>query len=187
MGYGPTVLRVGVTGHRTFDDVDRVTGEIDRLLRTLLERVDRTDGDGSEVRSGETPDVEVWSSLAEGADRLVVRRLDAMTPGRLVAVLPLDADDYRTDFADAASVAEFDALLAAAVEVHVTGPDATGERTSAYDRAGRAVADAVDVLVAVWDGRPARGHGGTAEIVGHARRSGREVVVVPVTRPEPVG
>jgi hypothetical protein len=127
--------------------------------------------------------LEVWSSLAEGADRLVVEAVRACDPrARLVAVLPLHSDDYRTDFADPTSAAEFDELLAGADDTNVTGPDASGARESAYVRAGLAVVDAVDVLVAMWDGEPGHGAGGTAEIVAAARAAGREVVVIPVRR-----
>ena len=109
--------------------------------------------------------------------------LDGDPSARLTVVLPLPAEDYRSDFAEPASAAEFDRLLARASDTRVTGPDESGTRESAYARAGRAVVAALDVLVAVWDGAPARGPGGTAEIVAAARAAGREVVVIPVTRP----
>ena len=156
--------RIGVTGHRAFDDVARVAGEVDAVLVGLR--------DGG--------DVEIWSSLAEGADRLVAER--AMQHGAaLTAVLPLPADDHRTDFAGPSSVAEFERLLGAAADVRVVRPS-EGTREAAYEAAGLAMLAGIDVLVAVWDGAPSRGRGGTAEIVAEARRRGIEVVVVPVTR-----
>lgn len=163
-------MKIGVTGHRTFDDAARVRAAVSEQVAHLARRADRP--------------IEVWSSLAEGADRLVADAVLAGTPGaRLVAVLPLAADDYRSDFAAPESRAEFDRLLDAAAETRITGPDSAGTRESAYLRAGLAVVDATDVLIAVWDGAPARGRGGTAEIVAAARAAGREVVVIPVTRP----
>ena len=125
--------------------------------------------------------LELWTSLAEGADRLVADAVLLGDPAaRLVVVLPLPADDYRTDFADAASVAEFDRFLERADEVHVTGP--VDDRIAAYERAGELIAEATEVLVAVWDGAPARGPGGTAEVVAYARDLGRAVTVIPVHR-----
>ena len=163
-------LRIGVTGHRAFDRPADVRAAVTRVVAALL------DQHGGPL--------EVWSSLAEGADRLVADVALALDPAaRLVAVLPLPADDYRTDFAAPASAAEFDRLLGLAADVHVTGADPDdGSRESAYARGGHAVVAAVQVLVAVWDGEPPRGEGGTAEIVGAARAAGREVVVIPVTR-----
>ncbi len=44
---------------------------------------------------------------------------------------------------------------------------------------------ASDLLLAVWDGRPAAGRGGTAEIVEYARTLGVEVRVIPAQRAAP--
>jgi hypothetical protein len=38
------------------------------------------------------------------------------------------------------------------------------------------------VLVALWDGEPARGVGGTAEVVAAAQAGGIEIIVVPIRR-----
>ena len=154
-------MRLGVTGHRAFDDVAVVTAAVDGVL-------DRLPGT-----------LEVRSSLAEGADRLVVERALQRPGTRLVAVLPLDPDDYATDFDGTADV--FRRLLATAVEVEVVAPQQT--REAAYERAGRAVVDGSDVLVALWDGATSRGRGGTAEIVEYARAAGVPVEVVAVGRP----
>lgn len=125
-------------------------------------------------------ELEIWSSLAEGADRLVAHAM-LERGAALVAVLPLEADEYRKDFATPDSLAEFDRLLDLAREVRIVDPGGA-TREAAYEAAGLAVLDAADVLVALWDGEAPRGRGGTAEIVEEARRRGREVVVVPVTR-----
>jgi hypothetical protein len=47
-----------------------------------------------------------------------------------------------------------------------------------YLHAGLTMLDGVERLIAVWDGGPARGRGGTAEIVEHARRRGLAVDVM---------
>lgn len=51
-------------------------------------------------------------------------------------------------------------------------------RERAYEAAGRYVVDHCDMLLAVWDGRPARGRGGTAEIIAYARRRERPLAVI---------
>ena len=156
------VVRLGVTGHRAFDDdVDDVASAVDLVL-------DRVGGP-----------LEVRSSLAEGADRLVVERALRRAGTRLVAVLPLAPDDYATDFDGTAD--DFRRLLDLAVEVEVVAPQST--REAAYERAGHVVVDGSDVLVALWDGAASRGQGGTAEIVEYARAAGVTVEVVPVGRP----
>jgi len=113
------------------------------------------------------------SSLAEGADRLVVRRVLSRPGARLVAVLPLSKLDYMADFESQQSREEFVALLNEA-ETVIEMPVADS-RSGTYEQAGRYVVEHSDVLVAVWDGLPARGRGGTAEIVEWARSLGKPV------------
>jgi hypothetical protein len=48
----------------------------------------------------------------------------------------------------------------------------------AYEAAGRWIATESEVLIAVWDGQPARGRGGTADTVSYARILDREVHVI---------
>src|SRR5205085_2201316 len=49
-------------------------------------------------------------------------------------------------------------------------------RRQAYFNAGRYVVDHCDVLIAIWDGKEARGKGGTAVIVDYARSCGRPLI-----------
>lgn len=48
----------------------------------------------------------------------------------------------------------------------------------AYLQAGSWIADHTDLLLAVWDGRPAGGLGGTADIVERRRSSGRPLTLI---------
>lgn len=48
-------------------------------------------------------------------------------------------------------------------------------RTAAYGLAGRNVVENCDVLIALWDGKPVSGSGGTAEVVEYAREVGRSL------------
>ena len=162
-------MRVGVTGHRRYDDLDAVRDAVAAVA----------DGLAARAAAAGTP-LEVWSSLAEGADRVVAEAL-VSHGAELVAVLPLDPIDYADDFADPASRREFERLMGAAGHVLVVGAHLP-TRPAAYEAAGLAIVDACPVLVAVWDGEQPRGQGGTAAIVDAARRRTREVIVVPVSR-----
>ncbi len=157
---------MGVSGHRLLADAGAVAESVDQALDRI--------GRGSALVA--------VSSLAEGADRIVAARVLARGGG-LEVVLPLPVDDYATDFADAGSREEFTALLAAADPVTVVPPDpGDPSREAAYARAGSAVLETCDVLLALWDGAPAHGRGGTAEVVAEARLTGRRVEVVTVER-----
>jgi hypothetical protein len=124
-----------------------------------------------EVRDaeGDPGELIVVSALAEGADRLVVHECLRRDGATLEAVLPLPVDEYTKDFGTAVSRREFADLLsrAASVEVAETMPT----REQAYERAGHLMVDRSDAIVAVWDGLPARGRGGTADIVAYAQDS----------------
>jgi hypothetical protein len=166
---GEGELWVGVTGHRALARPDEVAAEVDAVL-------DRLAGDGQAIVA--------VSGLAEGADRLVAQRVLARPGGRLVALLPFAPVDYVADFADAASVQEFTDLLTAADEheVIIGSPSDDWTREAAYERAGHAMLDRCDVLLALWDGQPGRGRGGTADMVFEAGLIGRPVEVVTVER-----
>ena len=49
------------------------------------------------------------------------------------------------------------------------------DRQAGYERSGQYIADQCDALIAIWDGLPARGRGGTAEIVAYARKNKRKL------------
>ncbi|MFJ8623916.1 hypothetical protein ACIRD3_13855 [Kitasatospora sp. NPDC093550] len=157
----PLTLRVGVTGHRSLDDPSALTPVIHEAVRGLAQRL---------LGGSRPPPLVVLSALAEGADRLVVRELLTEPGARFEAVLPLPPEDYLTDFAGAASKAEFSDLLSRSAATWQAPPSRT--REEAYERAGRHIVDRSDVLVALWDGRPARGRGGTATVVDYAKERG---------------
>ena len=123
------------------------------------------------------------SALAEGADRLFIREAFEMLSEhgvKLHSVLPLQKDDYRRDFITQASRDEFEYLLR--LSQLKTEMPRSKSRDEAYELGGTYVVDHSDVLIALWDGRPAEGRAGTAEIVGYARRQDIPVLVVPVRR-----
>ncbi|MCU1397639.1 MAG: hypothetical protein JWN62_748 [Acidimicrobiales bacterium] len=147
------MTRVGVSGHRSYNDAEVVAAMTD----TVLERV---------LRGQATPTV--VSNLAEGADQLVAELVLNRPGAVLEVVLPLPIDDYDNDFVSSDTRRRFDALLAKASSVIVIDQVHGEARESAYERAGHAIVDSCDVLVALWDGLPARGRGGTAEMVQYA-------------------
>jgi hypothetical protein len=104
----------------------------------------------------------VVSALAEGADRLVAKKVLTNKDARLEVALPLPEEEYLEDFKDEASKEEFLCLLGQASETPWQALDGL-DREVAYERAGRYVVDRCDALIALWDGKKSRGRGGTAE------------------------
>lgn len=98
----------------------------------------------------------------------MVRREYVLDHGGLVeAVLP--AERYRDDLPQWHHPA-YDGLLGSAAEVHRTGLVESGSH--AHQAGSEILVGLVDRLLAVWDGKPARGYGGTADVVACARRTG---------------
>ena len=160
-------ITVGVTGHRDIahDQVHAIKQEICSILEDIRKRAPASP-------------LLILSSLAEGADRLVVEVAAERFGAEYAAVLPRPAEDYRQDFQSPESVSEFDRLLARARYVTVQGSsaplDSSDKETmnNAYLRAGAWVSLHSHVVIALWDGRPSRGLGGTADIV-ELRKRGR--------------
>jgi len=149
------MVTIGVTGHRRLTELDRINAGIDEALQQVTQRY-----------SNES--LTVLSSLAEGADRLVVKRILKRAGARLIVPLPLDQNEYLKDFGSEESRREFLELLSRANEV-IPAPG-VDDRTRAYEIAGKYVLDHCDVLFAVWNGEAAQGRGGTAQVVAEARQ-----------------
>jgi hypothetical protein len=153
------VTRVGVTGHRAIPDHAYV--HVHDALTEALHMAPQSPGS-----------IEVLSSLAVGADQLFAEI--ALDRGaRLTVVTP--AADYETTFSQE-ELGRFRDLLRRA-HAHVV-LDYARVSDEAFYAAGVYIADRCDRIVAVWDGRPARGHGGTADIVDYARGLGKPVSVI---------
>jgi len=113
------------------------------------------------------------TSLAAGADQLFARMV-LEAGGALHVVVPCAR--YEEAFADEAARGEYRYLLAQAAESEQLAHAQPSEE--AYAQAGFRVVDLCDLLIAVWDGAPARGKGGTGEVVNYARQRGKPVGIV---------
>ncbi|RKN06530.1 hypothetical protein [Streptomyces radicis] len=113
------------------------------------------------------------SCVAAGADALFAEAV-VEVGGRLVLVIP--SRDYRARKVGPEQFRQFDRLVESAHEV-VTMPRERADR-EAYEAAGKELLRRADRLVAVWDGSPPNGRGGTACVVRQAREAGLPVDVV---------
>jgi len=151
---------VGLSGHRHLKDPDAVG----RLLHEVLTALQEEMGGG----------LVGVSSIAIGADTLFARALLSLSlPWR--ALLPSPPSEFRGDFEKQDwEIAE--QLLAQAEEVVVRANPSV--KVEAYLECGMDTVDQADVLIAVWDEKPARGTGGTGEIVAYARGLKKPLVIV---------
>ncbi|MFI0418875.1 hypothetical protein [Spongiactinospora sp. 9N601] len=148
-------LRIAITGHRGLPTA--VEQQIDRELRDAL------GGIGEQVVG--------LSCIADGADSLFARAvLD--TGGELEVVVP--AAEYREGL-PAEHWPLYDSLYAAAARVHeMAFVESTG---ASHQAASERMLEMAEEVWAVWDGLPARGYGGTADVVAAARERGMPVRV----------
>jgi hypothetical protein len=149
--------RIGITGHREFDPATSL------LIRATLRRM---------IEAYQPDDLIGVSCLAEGADTMFAEAV-ADRGGRLEVVVP--AVRYR-EALPASHQPAYDACLARATAVHRLA--LVESDNTAYLAGNERMLAAVDRLIAVWDGLPARGPGGTADVVAEARRRGMPVEVV---------
>jgi hypothetical protein len=158
------VSRLGIVGHRELDAeaAEFVGTESRRLLSHALTAFG---------------DVVAISALAEGADTLFAEAaLSTHVPLELVRPFSRYVEDFPTE----RSRGRYRALVAAARKE--TRLQFTARSTRAYEAAMRWVVENSDVLVAAWDGGPARRPGGTAHAVLRAVRIGRPVIHLDVAQ-----
>jgi hypothetical protein len=151
------VTRVGITGHQ---DLSSNCAQLVR--RHIADELDAL-----------APPIVGHSSLAAGADQVFAEAV--LEQGwQLLALLP--SENYEASFTDPAALVRFRALLSRAVTTTRLSHGQPSEE--AYWEAGQEIVNQTDVLLAVWDGRPAGGLGGTADVVAYARARGKSVKVI---------
>jgi hypothetical protein len=150
-------MRIGISGHR------RLTPATEALITRLMHE---------ELAGYPASGLAGISCLADGADQIFAQAvIDA--GGRLEVIVP--AARYRATLPESALVG-FDTLLGQASAVDWLPFDEPDGQ--AYMEAARVMLDRVDALIAVWDGLPARGLGGTADVVTEAGRRRVPVIVI---------
>ncbi|MEH0419448.1 hypothetical protein [Streptomyces sp. B21-083] len=150
-------MRIGITGHRG------LSKDVEQQVRAMLDEA---------VRGFDATDLTAVSCIADGPDSWFAEAV-LKHGGRLEVVVP--ATESRETLPERHHPV-YDELYASAVDVHETGMT---ESTSGAHQAGSEIlVGLADELIAVWDGKPARGYGGTADVVAYAERTGVPVTVL---------
>ncbi|MEU3956024.1 hypothetical protein AB0F45_27495 [Streptomyces achromogenes] len=150
-------MRVGITGHRG------LSTQVEAQVRALVTEY---------VTAHDPSDLVGVSCIADGPDAWFAETV-LKHGGRLEVVVP--AAQYRQGLPDWHHPV-YDRLLSRAADVHHTG--ITESTSQAHQAGSEILVGLVDELVAVWDGKPARGYGGTADVVAYAERTGVPVRVL---------
>ncbi|MEV6029058.1 hypothetical protein [Streptomyces sp. NPDC052036] len=150
-------MRLGITGHRG------LSPKVESQVREQLAKV---------VADSDPKDLVGISCIADGPDAWFAEAVLAHG-GRLEVVVP--AVQYRASLPDWHHPV-YDELIDRAADVHRTGLRVS--TSQAHQAGSEILVGLADRLIAVWDGQPARGFGGTADVVSYARRLGVPVQIV---------
>jgi hypothetical protein len=178
----PFVLSVGVTGHRADvlppGGVDALRSRIRDVLLLIEEAGTGLLGREQACFAPGPAERRFVSPIADGTDQIAAEV--ALELGwELQAILPFERSAYRNSLPNEGARVGFDTLAGrAACLLELPGDPSDG--LDAYVMTGRATVAHCDILIAVWDGLPPRGRGGTGEVVQFALSRGTAIIHVPV-------
>ncbi|MFD5064579.1 hypothetical protein [Streptomyces sp. NPDC058394] len=150
-------MRLGITGHRG------LSPEVEAQVRDELTKL---------VADCRPEDLVGISCIADGPDAWFAQAV-LTHGGRLEVVIP--AAKYRESLPDWHHHT-YDELTARASDVHHTG--LRESNSQAHQAGSEIMVGLADQMIAVWGGQPARGAGGTTDVVAYAHGVGVPVWIV---------
>lgn len=148
-------MKVGITGHQHLGSEETISW-ISSVLESVI--------DQSNIDVGIT-------SLAVGADQLFAEVLKKKHI-RYIVIIP--SDEYEKTFKDRNHVEKYrDLLHSASDTMKMSFPEPS---ETAFYAAGKEMVNLADLIIAIWDGRPAKGLGGTADIVQYTCSIRKKVI-----------
>jgi hypothetical protein len=157
------MMRIGVIGHRIFPTPQSRQAVLEEARHQFANLRDTY---GS---------LEVFSPLAVGADSLLAA-VALEFGAKLFAVIPFTG--YEKEFSSPEEIANYLRLLSQAAEIiHMPF---TGRSREAFLHTGKWIVDHTDLLLAVWNGLPARSTGGTAESIAYAQSLSKPIQLIPL-------
>lgn len=177
------MLAVGITGHRAEVLPDGSTQMVRERIRDVLLRIEECGRallrQERDCFADQPPRLRFVSPVADGADQIGAEV--ALELGwELQVILPFERSAYRGSLSDHGARERLDELLARST-CQLELPGDPVDSLDAYVMTGRATVAHCDVLIAVWDGLPPRGRGGTGEVVQLALTRGTAIVHVPLS------
>lgn len=175
-------LNVGITGHRAKALGDELTVNVRKTLDTVFASLKQAAFDlrvrESELFDPTDPILRLHTPLASGSDQLAAQSARA-NEFQMRALLPFTVEEYQRDFRGE-ELALFNEHLNDADTVMALPGDRSAQ--DGYVLVGKAVIATSDVIIAIWDGEPANGPGGTAHVVELALRESVPVIHLRIDR-----
>jgi hypothetical protein len=151
------VPHIGITGHRGFNE------QTTALIRKALHDV---------ITNYEPANLIGLTCLADGADTLFAEAV--LDHGGTIEVI-IPATTYRDNLPPEHHVT-YDRLFEQAASIRQL--DFEESSSQAHMAASELMISLASELVAVWDGKPSRGYGGTADVVAEAHKMNIPVQVI---------
>jgi hypothetical protein len=148
-------MKVGITGHQRLKD-PADWGWVEANINKILTQC------GS-------PLVGI-TSLAIGSDQLFAD-LVLRQSGSIEAIIPFQGYEGKFEGHERQRLTQ---LLNKASRIEILNKKQSDEES--YFEAGKRVVDIAEILIGVWDGKPAAGLGGTADVVCYATRKHKRVI-----------
>lgn len=150
-------MTIGITGHQNIgraEVVEWVRKQVERELELLRPS-------------------EGLSCLAKGADQLFAELLiDKGIP--LIAIIP--SKDYESTFSNAIDLKKYKSFVRLASRIEPMNAAKADE--GAFFTASQYLVDYSNLIIAVWNGEPAKGFGGTADVVTYAQEKNKQIVYI---------
>jgi len=156
------IIKIGVSGHRFLDN----TAILKNSVRKVFSRI-FSENPGCQF--------ELISPLAIGADQLAAECALEFKKVNLVVLLPGPEQDFLNEYSDEerkSFLSLFDQRK------HVIYLPEPSKKVNLYLNMGRFLLSMVDYLIVLWNGKPARGSGGTAQIARLGEKKGLPVAWV---------
>lgn len=158
-------FRIGFTGHQQMGDESTIQF-VSQQLRDLLATY-------RQMAHDEGQEIVACSALAMGADQLFVKTaLELSIPVEIV----IPCAKYAEIFPTSEALDEYYRLLNRCQNAHSLPFEDCSD--DAYLAAGHWIVDHSDLVILVWNGYPAAGKGGTADVASYARLVGRPFIHV---------
>ncbi len=156
-------FRIGLSGHQQLGN-EATVQFVSQHLRDLLAAY-------RELACDKGQEIVACSALAMGADQLFVKT--ALELGISVEVV-IPCAKYAEIFSSAEAREEYHRLLKCSRNVYSLPFEECSD--NAFLAAGHWIVDHCDLVILVWNGYPAAGKGGTADIASYARLLGRPFI-----------
>jgi predicted flavoprotein YhiN len=148
-------MKAGITGHQHLGGQENAAWVAEQIEQAIVQ---------NQVAHG-------YTSLALGADQIFARTL-RQRGLPYTAIIP--CQDYELTFQTSEHLEHYQTLLQSAANIIVL--DFKAPEEAAFFAAGKRVVELADFMIAVWNGLPAKGLGGTADVVQYAREMKKRVM-----------